>query len=150
MTLSALTLAVSLGWTPARPALAPPAVPDRCGEVAQAPPSAPQAATALVEAARLAAQQGDGGRAGALLERALRIAPRDAWTWHWLAVLRLQEKAWRSAAELAARSNALTGDPRLLGGNWEVIARARERLGEEEGARAARQSAERLGRQLND
>lgn len=110
---------------------------------AEGAPSAFPAVEALLEAARAAGAQGEGERAAALLERALRIAPRDAWVWHRLAVLRLQQRAWRSAEDFALRSNALSAEPRLLAGNWEVIARARAEQGDRQGAGEARAAAAR-------
>lgn len=49
-------------------------------------------------------------RAAALLERALRIEPRNAQLWHRLAQVRLQQGQYHLAASLAQKSNALAGD----------------------------------------
>jgi cytochrome c-type biogenesis protein CcmH/NrfG len=53
-------------------------------------------------------------RAAALLERALRIEPRNARLWHRLAQVRLQQGRYAQAASLARKSNALAGDDKLL------------------------------------
>jgi len=49
-------------------------------------------------------------RAAALLERALRIEPRNAQLWHRLAQVRLQQGQYYLAESLAQKSNALAGD----------------------------------------
>ncbi|MCA1852611.1 MAG: tetratricopeptide repeat protein [Beggiatoa sp.] len=77
-----------------------------------------------------------------LLERAIRIEPRNPWLWHRLAVLRLQEGQHALAIELAKRSNVLArGNRRLLAGNWLVIGKARAALRDVEGAARARAQA---------
>ncbi len=81
----------------------------------------------LLQRARIQAEGGEAERAAATLERALRIEPANAWLWHRLAVLRLQQGFRKLASELASRSSALArGDARLLMGNREVIRAARE------------------------
>lgn len=81
----------------------------------------------------------------AALERALRLAPEDAVLWSRLAEMRLRKKDFAVAENLAAKSNALAGDQRLLRyRNWLIIAEARARRGDEEGADKARREAERL------
>ena len=49
-------------------------------------------------------------RAAALLERALRIEPRNAQLWHRLAQVRLQQGQYHLAESLAQKSNALARD----------------------------------------
>lgn len=49
-------------------------------------------------------------QAAALLERALRIDPRNANLWHRLASVRLQQGQYRLAESLAQKSNALAPD----------------------------------------
>ena len=49
-------------------------------------------------------------QAAALLERALRIQPRDAQLWHRLAQVRLQQGQYQLAASLAQKSSALARD----------------------------------------
>lgn len=117
------------------PAAAPP--PARSG------PTAGPAVIALLGQARRQAGAGEGEQAAATLERALRIEPQNAWVWHRLAVLRLQQGRWDQAIDLASKSITLAGaDPRLLGGNWEVIARAREGKGDHAGAQRAHARAQ--------
>jgi len=81
----------------------------------------------------------------AALERALRLAPEDPVLWSRLAEMRLRKKDFAVAENLAAKSNALAGDQRLLRyRNWLIIAEARARRGDDTGADKARQEAERL------
>jgi predicted Zn-dependent protease len=88
---------------------------------------------------RPAERAGELEQAAATLERALRLEPRNAMLWHRLARLRLKQGQWRNAVDLAAKSNSLAGeDGNLQGWNWAVIAEAKERLGDAEGAAAAR------------
>ena len=79
------------------------------------------------------------------LERALRLAPEDPVLWSRLAELRLRQKDFAVAENLAAKSNALAGDRRVLRyRNWLLIAEARRRRGDEAGAEKARAEAQRL------
>ncbi len=65
-------------------------------------------------------------RAAALLERALRIEPRDAQLWHRLAQIRLQQGQYHLAASLAQKSNALAGDNvQLKEKNTRLVKQAR-------------------------
>lgn len=79
------------------------------------------------------------------LEQAVRMAPEDPVLWSRLAELRLQQRDFAVAENLASKSNALAGDQRLLRyRNWVMIAEARRRRGDEEGARQAQAEAARL------
>ena len=76
--------------------------------------------------------------AGASLERALRIEPRNPVLWQKLAQVRLEQGEFRQAENLAAKSNALAPDSRRLRTeNWRIIGQARQELGDREGAQAA-------------
>jgi predicted Zn-dependent protease len=82
--------------------------------------------------------------AGASLERALRIEPRNPVLWQELARVRLDQGQYRQAENLAAKSNALAGDDkRLRPENWRIIGQARGLLGDVQGAQAAFERAER-------
>jgi len=84
--------------------------------------------------------------AASSLERALRIEPRNPAIWHKLAKIRLVQGELRQAAALAAKSNSLAGqDQQLQGQNWQIIAEARRKQGDEEGARKAEERAAALG-----
>lgn len=96
------------------------------------------AVLALLSNAGTQQQDGDIAGAAATLERALRIEPRNARLWHRLASLRLDQKQYRMAADLADKSNSLArGDGDLTRANWRLIARARSALGESAAARDA-------------
>ncbi len=106
-----------------------------------------RAVALLWDKAQAARQEGRVGDAVAALERALRLAPEDAVLWSRLAEMRLRQKDFAVAENLAAKSNALAGDRRLLRyRNWLLIAEARARRGDEAGARKARDKAEQLRR----
>ena len=131
------------------------------GEVAPPPQdtSAPPVAAAqgnpavlaLLESAQNQQQAGDYEQAAASLERALRLEPRNAMLWHRLAQVRLSQGQWRNAIDFAAKSNSLAGGERnLQASNWLVIAQAKERQGDREGAQAARARMEATGGTLSD
>lgn len=114
----------------------------------QSPPKQPTASgavIALLDTARQQAAAGHDEQAAASLERALRIEPKNPWLWHRLGVLRLQQGKYQAAIDLASKSNTLAaGDRRLMGGNWELIARAYSALGNTEAAERARRNARQL------
>lgn len=108
-------------------------------------PSSTPAVVALLQSSREQAQAGQPARAAALLERALRIEPRNAALWHNLAAVRLSQQRYAQAESLALRSNSLAGaDHRLQAANWRLIAAARRGRGDEAGARRAEQRAAQL------
>jgi hypothetical protein len=88
-------------------------------------------------------EQASGNLAGAssTLERALRIENHPL-LWNRLANIRLQQKRYSLASDLASKSNALaSGDYALKRNNYEVIAQAREAMGDAAGAANARAKA---------
>lgn len=95
-----------------------------------------------------AAEHQRGGRldgAAAALERALRIAPQNAVIWQRLADIRLQQKRYDQAIQLATKANSLAADDRLLQArNWRIIAQARDYKGDKAGAQVARDQAKNL------
>ncbi len=104
-----------------------------------------RAVAMLWDQAEEARRENRTGDAIEALERALRVAPEDPVLWSRLAEMRLREEDFAVAENLAAKSNALAGDQRLLRyRNWLLIAEARKRRGDEEGARKARDKAEGL------
>lgn len=81
---------------------------------------------ALLDRARLDTVAGKREAAGAALERALRIEPRNAWLWHELAHLRLTQGQYAQAIALAHKSISFAGRERNLQAlNWRVIGDAR-------------------------
>jgi hypothetical protein len=90
---------------------------------------------------KLIATAGDQRRIGNLpnaassLERALRIEPRNGGLWSRLAQIRYDQKAWKKAIQLAAKSNTLSGgNISLLRQNWVLMANSYDALGESEPA----------------
>jgi len=118
------------------------------GAVAPLPPvSGNRAVVALLERARQEAGSGRRESAGASLERALRIEPRNAWLWHELARLRLTQGQYAQAVSLSQKSNSLAVRERTLQAlNWHLIADARIAQGDPAGAAQARKLAEDLQR----
>ncbi len=85
-----------------------------------------QAVLALLDRARLDTGAGQREAAGASLERALRIEPRNAWLWHELAQLRLDQGQYAQAISVAQKSISFAGRERHLQAlNWRVIGNAR-------------------------
>lgn len=108
-------------------------------------PSGNTAVQALVNKAHDDTAAGRLDTAEAHLERALRIEPRNPVLWQELARVRMDQRQYGQAENLAAKSNALTGGNRyLLAENWRIIGEARNRRGDLEGARAAFAKAEAL------
>ena len=87
-------------------------------------------------------KQGEPAKAAAVLERAIRIQPRNPTLWHQLADVRYSQQKYAQAESLALRSNgyAATNDA-IRHKNWLLIAEARAKQGNHKGARAAREQA---------
>jgi len=99
----------------------------------------------LLNQAHTAIEKGDYPRADVLLERAVRIEPRNPALWNYLAKLRLHEGHLQQAMDLAAKSSALAGnDNKLRADNWRIIAHARYQGGDMVGAKNAEQKADML------
>jgi tetratricopeptide (TPR) repeat protein len=131
---------------PAPPVAEPPAPPTA---PAPQPSAKPEniAVAGLMETARADAAAGRLSTAAAALERALRIEPRNPRLWQELARVRLQQRQFVQAESVAARSNSWAGsDNALRAENWRLIAEAREGRGDSTGARAARESADKLSK----
>jgi tetratricopeptide (TPR) repeat protein len=97
------------------------------------------AVTELTEAARSAEAENDLDRATILLERALRIEPRDPELLQYMAEVQLDKGEWSQAENYASRSFDV--GPRvgeLCQRNWRTMALARERQGRDDAARQAR------------
>ena len=98
------------------------------------------AVTELSDAALAAEQQGDLDQAALLLERALRIQPRDPELLQHMAEIRLERGEWEQAESFASRSFDV--GPRLgelCQRNWRTIALSRERLARFDEAANARE-----------
>jgi hypothetical protein len=106
------------------------------------PPGLPPAVDALVQQAERQRQSSDYAGAAATLERALRLQSREGYLWNRLAHVRLEQGLASQAANLAARANALSGESAdLRRDNWTVIADARRRTGDLDGAQEAQRKA---------
>jgi tetratricopeptide (TPR) repeat protein len=88
-----------------------------------------RAVVSLLAKVELHEQQAQWERGAALLERALRIEPRNAYLWHRLAKIRLQQGRYGMAESLAEKSNALAKDnDELKRRNAELIKAVRRIL----------------------
>ncbi len=122
-----------------------------CGCAALQPdavPTQPSGNTAVMNLLNKAQSQIAAGRldeAGANLERAVRIEPRNPILWQELARVQLEQGQYRQAENMAAKSNTLAGGDRYLQArNWRIIGEARSRRGDPQGAREAFEKADQL------
>ena len=87
-------------------------------------------------------QQRDGQLDGAanLLERALRIEPRNAQLWSRLADIRYAQQNWQQSVQMAVKSNTLAdSDSALRRRNWYLMVNAYDALGDTQQAERYRQ-----------
>ena len=104
-------------------------------------------ALALLDRAEGARNQGNMSAAGRYLERALSMEPDSSWVYRQLARLRLEEGDAHSAEGLALRALRLAPyNPGYQAELWDLVATARERQGDKDGAREARERAQELRR----
>ena len=104
-----------------------------------------QAVVALLDSADKYVKSNQLDKAGAALERALRIEPRNAGIWHDLAQIRLHRGEYQQAESLASKSNNLAaGNRSLQARNWKLIAVARKSTGNSAGAEEAEAQATQL------
>jgi len=105
----------------------------------------PVTSAAVSNLMQTAIQQKNAGNmigAAATMERALRIEPRNAHLWNQLAAVRLMQKQYYQAEDLASKSNALAASDRdLRRDNWLLIAKARRGVGNMSGAQIAENKA---------
>ena len=144
-----LLLTACAGWTPSQPAaesgstpsdMQNPANQDSAG--VQVFPLQNPAVKELLADASSAESIGDYNRAAVLLERALRIEPRDPEILQSMAEVQLQNGDFEQALNFAVRSYD-TG-PRvgeICSRNWRTIADARGHLGDRSGSAEAAQRA---------
>lgn len=85
-----------------------------------------RAVTTLLAKSTTQIEAGEWEKAAALLERALRIEPRNANLWQRLAEVRLSQGQYAQAESLATKSNALASqDQTLQARNAQIIHQAR-------------------------
>lgn len=102
------------------------------------------AVIALMRRADTEQENGNLDYSASLLERAIRIEPKNPFLHLRLAQLRLEQGQQDQAEVLARKSNSLSGgNPYLLEKNWRVIAQSRQMNGDDSGAREASQRADR-------
>jgi tetratricopeptide (TPR) repeat protein len=100
------------------------------------------AVTELLAGAGAAESRGDYDQAVVMLERALRIQPRNPESLQQMAELQLQQRDWSQALNFAARSYDV--GPRvgeICSRNWRTISVAREYLGDSSGSAEAEKRA---------
>ncbi|HKK16591.1 MAG TPA: hypothetical protein VJ981_07775 [Gammaproteobacteria bacterium] len=103
------------------------------------------AVVALLDDAKQYSGQGQNQHAIASVERALRIEPKNPILWNKLSHLHLQQGNWVQSIAMAKKSNVLaSGDNALQADNWQIIARARQQLGDKAGASQASEKAHQL------
>lgn len=99
----------------------------------------------LLNKAQVATRNGHLQRAEVLLERTVRIEPRNPALWNYLAKLRLYQGRLHQAIGLAEKANALAGnDNKLRSSNWRIIAHAHYKEGDMAAASAAQKKADAL------
>lgn len=102
-------------------------------------PEEGKAAGALLAGARQQVRTGDYSQAEIMLERALRVEPRNARLWHEMAAVKFARRDYRQAVQFCIKSNSLAGkDYDLIQQNWLLMEKAYIELGEPEKARQAR------------
>lgn len=110
-----------------------------------------RAVVSLLNQAQAESDAGKHDAAGASLERALRIEPRNPWVWQELAQVRLAEGQYDKAISLARKSNSFAGKKhRVQAENWQVIGKARVAQGDSVGADQAFKTALDLAKQAKD
>ena len=101
----------------------------------------------LVKAANASLANGRTDQAGASLERAMRIEPRNPWVWQALAKLHIVTQQAEQAEAEAKKSISLgRRNPYLDVENWRLIAEARRLRGDAAGALKAESQSEELQR----
>ena len=97
---------------------------------------------ALLTTAQQQQASGDLNGASSSLERAQRVAPREPQVLYRLAQVRMAQGDAAQAEQFARRGLTLAnGRPALQANLWELIAQAREKQGDAQGAALARQKA---------
>jgi|WetSurMetagenome_2_1015567.scaffolds.fasta_scaffold28758_3 tetratricopeptide (TPR) repeat protein len=116
-----------------------------------AEPSNNNAVVGLLKESRDEYAQKHYEQSAALLERALRIEPRNSILWHDLAGVRLEQEEWRKAMSLAARSNEFAGDNKWLRiRNWTIISLACKGLKDNNCVKDAQSRAQILANTVNN
>lgn len=107
-------------------------------------PTVPPAVQALLATAQRQQEQGDAAAAAQSFERALRIAPRSAVIYQRYAELRLQQKQWPGAEQLARKGLQFAGPLHRQQALWRVVALAADKQGKGVVAAQARERLDAL------
>ncbi len=84
-------------------------------------------AAALYKEADTALQSGRLAESEMLLERALRIEPRNPYYWHSLAQVKFRQGKYRETVQFCLKSDSLAGkQPQLLARNKELLQQAKK------------------------
>ncbi|MGV1098754.1 tetratricopeptide repeat protein [Thiovibrio sp. JS02] len=129
----------------AQPERTPETVPEVAPEIPHATqiPPPPGQAGALLASANKAMQAGQPDKAEMHLERALRLAPRDAQLWHGMAKVRFGQGNYSQAVQFCLKSNSLAGkNGAVIRQNWLLMEKAHLKMGNKEKAAQARQKAD--------
>jgi|GEM_PF-4375888 len=97
----------------------------------------------LLADANRAMSAGNYSRAETLLQRALRISPRDPKLWHKMAQIKYAKGDYHQAEAMAMRTNTMTSSSSMKRQNWRIIANSREKQGDMAGAEQAHKYAHR-------
>lgn len=101
--------------------------PTQTATVTQTPPPAPTGGNAvkvLLDDARKAVQENRLDKAASSLERAVRLEPRNASIWYDLAQIRLHQKNYAAAEQMANKSISFTKNEDLIKRNRQIITAA--------------------------
>jgi len=108
----------------------------------EAAPAHTQAVTQLITEAERKEREGNLDDSASLIERALKLEPRDAHLWYKMGWLRLAQHQYEVAEQFAEKSLSLAGgDLELKRSNWHLISQARQGRGDLGGAHEAEQTA---------
>ncbi|MBU0664164.1 MAG: tetratricopeptide repeat protein [Proteobacteria bacterium] len=98
-----------------------------------------KAAGTLLASARQNVRAGQFSQAEMVLERALRLEPRNARLWHEMAQVKYGQKDYGQVVQFCIKSNSLAGkDYDLIQQNWLLMEKAYMQLGQPEKAQQAR------------
>lgn len=102
-------------------------------------PQAGKAAGVLLASARQNVRDGQFNQAAMMLERALRLEPRNARLWHEMAQVKYRQMDYGQTVQFCIKSNSLAGkDYGLIQQNWLLMEKAYVELGQPEKAEEAR------------
>lgn len=102
-------------------------------------PEEGKAAGTLLASARQSVRSGQLGQAEMMLERALRLEPRNARLWHEMAQVKYGQQEYGQVVQFCIKSNSLAGkDYGLIQQNWRLMEKAYMKSGQPEKARQAR------------